>query len=155
MADMKHLPTLIASLLIAACAGQREPLVVKQYVVRDQKQSGSEEPMVRMEKSRRLLGAVSMAERRARLGQYYTLMWSDPDGAGKGEVEVRFQYQQGASASRVKIMKKSFPPDAADGVADFAVIGDDYFENGRVLAWRASVSRGGREIASRQSYLWR
>ena len=32
-------------------------------------------------------------------GQYYTLIWHDPAGAGQGEVEVVFQYQQGATAS--------------------------------------------------------
>lgn len=109
--------------------------------------------MVRMEKSRRLHGAVSMAERHQRLGQYYTLVWHDPAGKGSGEVLALFEYMQGGSA--IKRMSKTFPADAADGVADFAVIGDDYFQRGKVLAWRASISRGGREIASRQSYLWR
>lgn len=129
--------------------------MVKQFLLRDQVRDRDEEPMVRMEKERRLLGAVSMEERRQRLGQYYTLLWSDPAGAGQGPVEVVFQYQQGASASRVKRMTKSFPADAAEGIADFAVIGDDYFTNGRVLAWQASVLRGGRELASRRSFLWR
>jgi hypothetical protein len=155
MTRMKHLPLLLTAVLLAACAGPPDSLVVKQYVLRDQERSDSDEPMVRMEKSRRLHGAVSMAERRQRLGQYYTIVWQDPEGVGRGEVEVLFQYQQGASASRVKVMKKTFPADAAEGVADFAVIGDDYFDNGKVLSWRASVTRGGREIASRQSYLWR
>lgn len=129
--------------------------MVKQFLLRDQVRDRDEEPMVRMEKERRLLGAVSMEERRQRLGQYYTLLWSDPAGAGQGPVEVVFQYQQGASASRVKRMTKSFPADAAEGIADFAVIGDDYFTHGRVLAWQASVLRGGRELASRRSFLWR
>ncbi len=155
MACMKHLLLPLTAVLLAACAGPPETLVVKHYMLRDQERSGSEDPMVRMEKSRRLHGAVSMAERRQRLGQYFTLVWHDPEGVGQGEVEVLFQYQQGASASRVKVMKKTFPADAAEGVADFAVIGDDYFDNGKVLTWRASVTRGGRELASRQSYLWR
>lgn len=111
--------------------------------------------MVRMEKARRLHGAVSMTERRQRLGQYYTLVWHDPEGAGKGPVEVGFEYQQGATASRVKRMIKSFPASESSGIADFAVTGNDYFTNGKVLAWRASVRRDGRELASRQSYLWR
>lgn len=152
---MKHLLLPLTAVLLAACAGPPETLVVKQYVLRDQERSESDEPMVRMEKSRRLHGAVSMAERRERLGQYYTLLWQDPDGVGRGEVEVLFKYQQGASASRVKIMKKTFPSDAAEGVAEFAVIGDDYFENGKVLSWKAIVIRDGNELASRQSYLWR
>jgi hypothetical protein len=73
---------------------------------------------------------------------------------GTGKVDVVFQYQQGASGSRVKRMTKQFPANAADGTAEFAVVGDDYLKNGRVLAWQATVSRGGQEIASKRSYLW-
>lgn len=95
-----------------------------------------------------------MAERRKKLGQYYTLLWSDPAGASQGEVELTFQYQQGATASRVKRMVRSFPAEDSQGSAEFAVIGDDYFEGGKVLAWKATLRRDKREIASRQSYLW-
>jgi hypothetical protein len=52
-------------------------------------------------------------------------------------------------------MTRTFPAGDTDGTAEFAVTGDDYFIKGKVLAWRASISRGGREIASEQSYLWR
>jgi hypothetical protein len=152
---VKYLIIFLATLLIGACAGPPETLVVKHYVLRDEKTGKSGDPMVRMEKTRRLHGAVSMEERRQRLGQYYTITWRDPDGVGKGPVEVIFEYQQGATASRVKRMTKSFAAGDAGGVADFAVIGDDYFQGGKVLAWRASVTRDGRELASRQSYLWR
>jgi hypothetical protein len=129
-------------------------LVVKQSQVRDQVRNADDEPMLRMEKERRLHGAVSMAERRQRLGQYYTLLWHHPAGAGRGPVELLFQYQQGATASRVKHLTKQFPASATEGQADFAVIGDDYFKGGKVLAWKASLRRGGRELATRQSYLW-
>ncbi len=139
---------------LGACAGRPDALTVKQFQLRDQEWNTDDDAMIRMEKHRHLHGAVSMEERRKRLGQYYTLVWQDAAGAGQGPVEVVFQYQQGASASRVKRMTKEFPASDGDGVAEFAVIGDDYFTNGRVLAWRASVSRGGREIASRRSYLW-
>ncbi len=152
---MKRFIPFLAALLVGACAGPRDTLEVKQFVLRDQIREESEDPMARMEKQRRLHGAVSMAERRQRLGQYYTVIWSDPVGVGKGPVEVLFEYQQGATASRVKRMTKEFPANSAEGVADFAVIGDDYFTSGRVLAWRASVRRGDRELASHKSYLWR
>jgi hypothetical protein len=129
-------------------------LVVKQSQVRDQVRNADDEPMLRMEKERRLHGAVSMAERRQKLGQYYTLLWYHPAGAGHGAVNLVFQYQQGATASRVKHMTKEFPATATEGSAEFAVIGDDYFKGGKVLAWKASLRRGGRELAARQSYLW-
>ncbi len=111
--------------------------------------------MARMEKEQHLHGAVSWAEQRNRLGQYYTLLWDDPDGAGQGDVKLIFQYQQGASASLVKQITKHFPSSASKGVAEFAVIGDDYFKGGKILTWKATLRRGNREIASRHSYLWR
>lgn len=142
-------------LLLGACAGPAKPLEVKQFHLRDETLTSSEEPMVRMEKLRRLHGAVTALERRDRLGQYYTLFWNDPAGVGQGEVEVVFQYQQGASASLVKRMTKKFPAGDAAGTVEFAVIGEDYFTRGKVLTWKATLLRGSRELASRQSYLWR
>lgn len=155
MSGVKRILPLLSAVFLGACASPPETLVVKQFVLRDQVRETSEDPMVRMEKARRLHGAVSMEERRQRLGQYYTLLWHDPEGAGQDTVEVLFEYQQGATASRVKRMTKSFPASAKEGVAEFAVIGDDYFTGGKVLAWRASIRRGNRELASSQSYLWR
>lgn len=144
----------LAALCLASCAGSKDILKVHQFQLRDQVTGKGEEPMVRMEKLRRLHGAVSMEERRQRLGQYYTLIWQDPKGVGGGPVEVLFEYAQGGSASQIKRMSELYPAEAGEGVVEFAVIGDNYFENGKVLAWRASVSRGGKEIASRKSYLW-
>jgi hypothetical protein len=110
--------------------------------------------MARMEKSRRLYGAVSASERHQRLGQYYTFLWNDPTGAGQAPVEAVFEYQQGATASMVKRHKVSFPASQSHGKAEFQVIGDDYFKGGRVLAWRATLRRGSRVISSQRSYLW-
>lgn len=110
--------------------------------------------MVRMEKQRLLRGAVSMEERRQRLGQYYTLLWSDPAGVKSGPVEVVFEYRQGGTGSLIKRHSESFPASAADGIVRFSVTGDEYFKNGKVIAWRARVLRDGREIAVERSYLW-
>ena len=147
--------SLFAVLLLGACASPRQALSVKQFQLRDTEPKRSDQPMARMEKEKHLHGAVSWAEQRNRLGQYYTLLWSDPDGTGQGDVELIFQYQQGGSASLVKQMQKNFPASATTGLAEFAVIGDDYFKGGKVLTWKATLWRGKREIASRQSYLWR
>ena len=143
----------VAAVLMVACSGPPETLVVKQFQVRDQVRKIGDDPMVRMEKERHLLGAVSMEERRQRLGQYYTVRWSDPAGAGNGDVRLVFLYQQGATGSLVKRMTRDFPSSSVDGTAEFAVIGDDYFKGGKVLTWKATVTRGGRELASKQSYL--
>lgn len=110
--------------------------------------------MVRMEKQRRLRGAISMEERRQRLGQYYTLIWNDAKGVGSGPVEIVFEYRQGGTASQIKRFTKRFPASAASGTAYFSVVGDNYFDNGKVLAWQATVLRDGKEVAARRSYLW-
>jgi len=145
----RAIPFLAAGLL-ASCAADRAPLVVKTYQLRDQERDPDADPMARMEKHRRLRGAVSLEQRRERLGQYYTVLWNDP--AAGAPVTVTFEYQQGGS--RVKRMTRDFPADAVEGRAEFAITGDDFFENGRVLAWRVTLDRGGNEVASRQSYLW-
>ncbi len=142
-------------LLLSACSGPADPLVVKQFLLRDQVPRTADEPMARMEKSRRLRGAVSLEERRQRLGQYYTLIWHDAGEAENGPVQLIFQYQQGATASLVKRMTRDYPAETTHGKAEFAIIGDDFFKNGRVLTWKATLLRGGREVASEQSYLWR
>lgn len=151
---MKRCFFFLAVILPTACSAPRQALVVKQFQLRDQATRSSDDPMVKMEKERRLHGAVSMAERRHKLGQYYTLLWSDPSRAGQGGVELIFQYQQGASASLVKRMARAFPASDSEGIAEFAVIGDDYFKNGKVLAWKALLLRGKQVIATKQSYLW-
>jgi hypothetical protein len=152
---VNRLANLLCALLLGACAGPSKPLEVKQFHLRDEALASTEEPMVRMEKLRRLHGAVTASERRNRLGQYYTILWNDPAGVGQGEVEVVFQYQQGASGSLVKRMSKTFPAPDASGTVEFAVIGEDYFIRGKVLTWKVTLYRGKRELANRQSYLWR
>lgn len=110
--------------------------------------------MVKMEKLRRLHGSVSMAERAQKLGQYYTLVWNDEAGVGQGDVELILQYQQGATGSRIKRMMNTFPSGESEGKVEFSIVGEDYKKNGRVLAWKATLQRGKRVIATRQSYLW-
>lgn len=147
--------SLLGLALLASCAGPQPPLVVKQFKMLDTKLDASIDPMVRGEKQRRLYGAVSMAERRERLGSYYTVLWHDPKGAGSGEVQVLFEYQQGATASKVKRLVKRFPAGDAAGRAEFSILGSDYLRNGRVLAWQTTLSRGGRVLATERSHLWR
>lgn len=140
-------------LALAACSSGSGPLTVKTFVLRDQERDVGSDPWSRMEKESRLRGAISMEERRQRLGQYYTVLWQNND-AKSGQVTVTFEYQQGKTGSQIKRMTQSFPTLDVHGRASFAVIGDDYIQNGRVLAWQVTLSRGDREIASRRSFLW-
>ncbi len=147
------IPLLLAALLLAGCAGEKQSLVVKQFTLRDQDAAATKDPMVRQEKLRRLYGAISLDERKAKLGQYYTILWSLPEST-RSDREIVFRYQQGGSGSRVKTMNRSLPQGTPEGKVEFGVIGDDYFENGRVLAWKIDLLVDGQAVASKQSYLW-
>jgi len=148
--SMKYLLSFVFCLLVG-CAGSSDPLTVRMQTLRDQDVGGTDDPMIRHDKMRRLYGAISMEERRQRLGQYYTILWNADPAAEK---EVRFEYLQGKSASRVKSMRREIAPGTSSGKVEFSVIGDDYFDNGRVLAWKCSLISGGDVISTEQSYLW-
>lgn len=109
--------------------------------------------MARNEKLRRLHGAVSTEERKNLLGQYYTIDWHDGD-LSKGPASITFEYQQGATGSQVKSIRRTFPKFESSGTTEINIIGDEYFQGGRVLTWRATLRRGDETIATRQSYLW-
>lgn len=142
---------LVGVISVAGCAEERGALHVKQFTLRDDAMDSGSNPMVRNEKLRRLYGAVGVEERKARLGQYYTILWKGEAGSGK---EILFEYLQGKSGSRVKSMRRELAAAESSGREEFAMIGDDYFEKGRVLAWKASLLEDGRVTETRQSYLW-
>lgn len=145
--------TLIVIILATSCANP-PPLNVTSYVLRDQAHHGDgADPMARNEKLRRLHGAVSMEERKNLLGQYYTINWNDTD-IKKGPASITFEYQQGTTGSQVKTQRHNFAKIMTHGTSEIAIIGDDYFQGGRVLAWRATLRRGDETITTRQSYLW-
>jgi hypothetical protein len=151
---MKCLFGLLVILCLTGCSATRSSLKVDSFFMRDFSTPETDEKMIRMEKLRRLHGALTAAERNDRLGHYYTMHWSDPAGAGKGEIEIVFEYQQGSTASQVKRQWQRFASSDRRGKAEFRVTGTDYTKGGRVLAWKATLKRGGREIASHHSYLW-
>jgi hypothetical protein len=37
---------------------------------------------------------------------------------------------------------------------EFKVIGDDYFDDGRVIAWRCLLIENGRIVAENRSFMW-
>jgi len=154
MAGVNRWPLLLLLLLLGACAATKQPLVVKQFSMLNLRLENVEDPIIRGEKQRRLYGAVSTAELTSRLGAYYTILWDIPPGSPAGEVEVLFEFQQGATASLVKHLVKRFPASQTTGKVEFAIIGKDYLQNGRVLAWKTTLSRGGKPVAAKKSHLW-
>lgn len=148
---MKFLSICVLGLFVIGCANSSDPLIVKTHTIRDQETITGDDVMVHHEKIRRLYGAISMEERAQRLGQYYTVLWKAEAGADK---EILFEYQQAKSGSEVKQMRRVLDAGSASGKVEFSIIGDNYYENGRVLTWKISLISGGEVIATEQSYLW-
>ncbi|MFC7336118.1 hypothetical protein ACFQY0_02925 [Haloferula chungangensis] len=146
----KHLPLLGLGLL-AACSSPGA-LDVRPYHIREVSLKGDGEAWIDSEEMRRMYGAVGVREQEQRLGIYYDIYWED-DAVG-GPVRVVFEYQQAATASKVLKKVQDFSAETRKGKAEFQIIGDDYLEGGRVLAWKCTLLRGGEAVSSRQSYLW-
>ncbi|MGJ8726504.1 MAG: hypothetical protein ACSHYB_18310 [Roseibacillus sp.] len=139
------------ALVLASC-GPREPLVVKQFTVKDVNPSWSDDLLVRGESQKRLYGAVEQIDREKRKGQYYSVRWrANPAG---GPAKVRFQYRQASTGSRVHELVQTVAATKGTGVVEFSIAGDTYLKGGRVLAWRMLLSQNGQDLAEKKSFLW-
>jgi hypothetical protein len=147
--NMKRSYLFAFSLVLSACSAPTEALRVKQFILRDLSPLTEGDPMILHEKNSRLHGAVTLQEREERLGQYITVLWDAQPSSGR---EILFRYRQGSS--RIKEMRRALPAEAASGREEFNVIGKDYLQNGRILAWKLDLLSNGVTKASKQSYLW-
>ena len=145
---MKQLLVLL-SLFFVSCVSDPMGLTVKQYHLRENMFEQNDDQMARGEVQRLLHGAVTVEERRQKIGQYYHVIWQQPEGAVE-PVDFVFEYLQAASGSKVKRIVHKASLDTY-----FTITGNDYRKNGRVLAWKVSVRQDGNTVASKQSYMWR
>ena len=144
----------LAGLLVSCGGGNSEVLSVRQLHLRDIHLADRDAQMVRGEQLYRLRNAVTLEQRRDRLGHYYTIYWDLPQ-AVTADMKVVFEYQQAATASKVISVEREIPAGQAKGSTEIQIIGSSYREGGSVLAWRARLMRGSQIVAMKRSYLWR
>jgi hypothetical protein len=141
------------SALMVSCVSTPQGLTVKQYHLRENMFDHDDDPMVRGEVQRRLHGAVTVDERRDKIGHYYHVTWNAENSADSVD-EIVFEYMQSASGSKIKkAVHKN--PGGGSCEAHFAITAHDYQRNGRVLAWLTTARRDGKVIATKRSYMWR
>jgi hypothetical protein len=148
----KPLAVLVLLLMSVACSTTKPALDVRLTQLRSIKADDTDDPMLRGEQQQILYGAIGVNEQAQRRGQYYTVFWND--ASGSGPVEVVFEYQQASTGSTVRKQIQRFSGSDVSGKAYFTFNGDNYIKGGRVLAYRCKLLRGGKELASRRSYLW-
>ena len=141
---------LLFVVLLGACSSSPdEMLEVRQFHLRETDPADKKKAqMVRGEQMYRLKGAVTLEERRERLGDYYTVTWR---ALGAQPTRIVMDYQQAATGAEVLRQSRDLASDVAEGKEEFSVVGVDYNKGGRVLAWRIRLLQGDRVLAEKRS----
>src|SRR6266481_3668383 len=71
-----------------------------------------------------------------------------------GDVTVRLEYRQEKLHEHVQGQEITYRNVRGTHKTEFKVIGDDYFDDGRVIAWRCLLIANGRIVAENRSFLW-
>ena len=103
------------------------------------------------ERTYRLYGAISQADKNQRYGNYLDFFWRVKRPAN---VTVRLEYRQEKLRAFVQAREVSYSNATGNNKTEFAIIGDDYFQDGRVTAWRCLLIENGKIVAENRSYLW-
>jgi len=99
----------------------------------------------------RLYGAVTALDQRQRFGTYFDFFWHARKTA---DVRVRLEYRQEKLHAFVQAREVHYLHVRGTHRTEFAIIGDDFMDDGRVIAWRASLIVNGRIVDTTRSYLW-
>jgi hypothetical protein len=106
---------------------------------------------ITFERQYRLFGAVTLLDARQRCGDYFDFFWRAKRPA---DITVRLEYRQAKLHEHVQAQEISYRNVRGPRKTEFKVIGDDYFDDGRVIAWRCLLVENGRIVAENHSYMW-
>jgi len=115
------------------------------------KSSTVQEASITFERQYRLFGAVTFLDQRQRYGDYFDFFWRAKRPA---DITVRLEYRQEKLHEHVQGQEISYRNVRGTHKTEFKVIGDDYFDDGRVISWRCLLIENGRIVAENRSYMW-
>ena len=113
--------------------------------------SVEQEQSLNFERSYRLHGAVTGLDQRQRFGQYFNFFWR---AKRPSDVTVRFEYKLEKLKAFVQAKEQTYQNVSGTNQSEFRVVGDEYFDDGGVLAWRCLLIEHGRIVAEKRSFLW-
>jgi hypothetical protein len=116
-----------------------------------QKTATLQDAPITFERQYRLFGAVTALDQRQRFGNYFDFFWRAKRTA---DLTVRFEYRQEKLHDFVQAQEISYRNVRGTHKTEFKVTGDDYLDDGRVIAWRCALIENGRIVAENHSYLW-
>jgi hypothetical protein len=116
-----------------------------------QKTATLQDAPITFERQYRLYGAVTALDRRQRFGDYFDFFWRVKRPS---DVTVRLEYRQEKLHEHVQAQEITYRNVRGTHKTEFKVIGDDYVDDGRVIAWRCLLITNGRIVAENRSFLW-
>jgi hypothetical protein len=117
----------------------------------DQKTATLQDAPIVFERQYRLFGAVTGLDQRQRFGNYFDFFWR---AKRPSDVTVRLEYRQEKLHEHVQAQEITYKNVRGTHKTEFKVIGDDYLDDGRVIAWRCRLIANGRIVAENRSFLW-
>src|SRR5437870_6655573 len=106
---------------------------------------------ITFERQYRLFGAVTALDQRQRFGDYFDFFWRAKRPA---DITVRLEYRQEKLHEHVQAQEISYRNVHGTRKTEFKVIGDDYFDDVRVIACRCLLIANGQIVAENRSYMW-
>jgi len=116
-----------------------------------QKTATLQDAPITFERQYRMFGAVTNLDQRQRLGNYFDFFWR---AKRPSDVTVRLEYRQEKLHEHVQAQEITYHNVRGTHKTEFKVIGDDYFDDGQVIAWRCLLIANGRIVAENRSFLW-
>ena len=116
-----------------------------------QKTATLQDAPITFERQYRLFGAVTGLDQRQRFGNYFDFFWR---AKRSSDVTVRLEYRQEKLHEHVQGQEITYRNVRGTHKTEFKVIGDDYFDDGRVIAWRCLLIANGRIVAENRSFMW-
>jgi hypothetical protein len=117
----------------------------------NEKTSVLQDAPIVFERQYRLYGAVTAIDQRQRFGNYFDFFWR---AKRPSDVTVRLEYRQAKLHEHTQAQEITYGNVRGTHKTEFKVIGDDYFDDGRVIAWRCLLIANGRIVAENRSFLW-
>jgi len=117
----------------------------------DEKTTTLQDAPIVFERQYRLFGAVTGLDQRQRFGNYFDFFWRTKRPS---DVTVRLEYRQEKLHEHVQAQEITYKNVRGTHKTEFKVIGDDYLDDGRVIAWRCLLIANGRIVAENRSFLW-
>ena len=116
-----------------------------------QKTATLQDAPITFERQYRMFGAVTNLDQRQRWGNYFDFFWR---AKRPSDVTVRLEYRQEKLHEHVQAQEITYHNIRGTNKTEFKVIGDDYFDDGQVIAWRCLLIANGRIVAQNRSFLW-